>query len=165
MQNTVPLCPSCRSSELRLIGCVLLGPEGVPLSGATTQTLLNNPDFAITRELVRCVTCNQRSTLDDARKAAELATDNVLWENTEHNLKRPIVCHKCGNKEHFIRRVVKSVEELEVIAVDNGVPQVVDIGGDPEITNAITLKYTCAVDNCGGEIPLFTATYTLAREI
>lgn len=161
MSTTKPCCPNCRSTELRIVGCVLLGPEGVALTDDVSPELFLSNDFAVTRELVRCNECSHRATLDDARTAADLPTTNVLWEDTRHNIKRPVVCPACGNAEHFVREVIRVKRESEYVYVEESCAVVKDPGGDPELLEEIRLQYQCAADNCEGVILLHTGEFVL----
>jgi len=143
----------------------LLGPEGVPVDETVTPELLLSSDFAVTRELVRCAECSHRATLDDARVASNLPTTNVLWEDTDLNIKKPIVCPKCGNAEHFAREVVRAVQESELIKIEECKATVVDRGGDPEILDEVRRRYLCVMADCGGEVVLHTEDYVLTKDV
>jgi len=165
MTTTKPCCPNCRSTELRIVGCFLLGPEGVPLDGSVTPELLLSSDFAVTRELVRCTDCSHRDTLEDARIAANLPTHNVLWENTDHGIRKPIVCSICGNQEHFVREVVRVRRETEYVTVLDGEATVTDTGGAPIAGAEVRLQYTCALEECDGVVVLRQGDYVLTKDI
>jgi hypothetical protein len=139
----------------------LLGPEGVELDGSVTPELLLSSDFAVTRELVRCTECSHRATLEDARKAADLPTDNVLWEDTDLNIKKPIVCPLCKNNEHFTRDVIRLTQETEYVTVTDGNVQVVGADGAPIVDAEVRLRYACTEDVCEGTIVLRSADYVL----
>jgi hypothetical protein len=165
MNITKPCCPSCRSTELRLVGCFLLGPEGIPITESVTPELLLTSDFAITRALVRCEVCTQRATLEEARNAASLPTTNVLWEDTDFNIKAPIVCPMCKNTEFFVREVVRAYQETEYVSIQESKAVVTGEGGDPSVLQEVSQRYLCSEDGCVGVITLRSGTYTLVKDV
>lgn len=147
-----------------MVGCFLLGPEGVPLpEGHATPEMLLSSDFAVTRELIRCVTCNECATLDDARTAADLPTQNVLWEDTEHNIKMPVVCPVCQNQQHFVKQIIRASIVDELVEIQDGKVVSTTLGGDPALFQEISLRYLCDIEECDGVVVLHSAGYDLVK--
>jgi len=132
------------------------------VSEPVTPELLLESDFAVTRELVRCADCGDRSSLEDARRAANLPTTNVLWEDTQHNIKRPIICKDCGNAEYFVREVIRVRRELEYVHVEGSQAIVQDSGGAPELLEEIRVWYKCEKAECEGSIHLQPGDFVLS---
>lgn len=135
------------------------------MSESVTPELLLSSDFAVTRELVRCVECEHRVTLEEARKAANLPIDNAMWEDTDQQIKKPIVCPECKNQEWFVRDVFRLTETAEYVKIEDGEATVNENTGDPLQIDEVRMRYRCAVTDCDGVIELRTGNYVLARDV
>lgn len=165
MTENKPRCPECRSDKLRLVGFFMLGPGGVPYDpNVTVETVLKEGDFSMARELVRCTDCNARSTLEDAKAAAGLASNAIYWAMTDSGIKKPIVCPKCKNSEYFVREVIKSVRASQIVTIESETKvYVAEETGDPQVDDIVVFEYQCNMQECDGVIRLRSHDYVLTR--
>lgn len=165
LNDDKPRCPECRSDKLRLVGFFMLGPGGVPYdTNVSIETILNEGDFSMARELVRCTDCNARSTLEDAKAAAGLESNAIYWAMTDHNIKKPVVCPKCKNSKYFVREIIKAIRSTQVITVESDTNvRIEEESGDPQIDDTVVFEYQCNMQDCDGVIKLRSHDYALTR--
>jgi len=161
-------CPSCRSTDLKLIGGVIVSNTGIDYASdqlpiAMVKELADSGS-AFTRELLVCAGCEKQCLLTAAQAAADLVPEEYLWATTPWGTKIPIQCPECGNHKTFIRKIVVAVEGLQDCALADKEETEGAIGYDMDTPlDELTVAYLCdADDNCEGEVVIVPGTIELS---
>lgn len=156
-------CPVCRSEEIRIIGAVLVSPEGEPYRPGLHLKDMDPSQIHLTREFLRCEECKEQFQLSVAQKAAGMEVEEVVWEVTERGVRVPIICPKCHNQKHFVRTVLELVRKDEDVLVEKGEAEVQFVGGDVVVDHRAILTYACGKAECDGQISLFTNDFHIVH--
>lgn len=156
-------CPQCRSEKLSLIGGMLISPEGVPYKEGLHLADIAPEKVHVAREFLRCDTCRMQFKLADGQAAAGIDVKAALWEVTEHGVRVPIICPRCGNQDHFVRSVLELVRKDEDVLINDGKAEVQFIGGGVVVDHRAVLTYACGEDGCTGEIALFSNEFHIVH--
>ena len=166
MTDHDPCCTKCRSVNLRLIGGVWVGTQGVEYDGAalTRETLLKliESGGSFTRELMFCTSCGTSCLLSEAKEAAGIEAKDYLWQGTDVGTNVPIICPECSNSTEFIRRVTRLASVEEEVTIKQGEVETANISA-VNVEDEIVTAFECGVMDCSGEIILHKYPHVLKR--
>ena len=156
-------CPHCRSTELLLVGAVLLNPEGYPYRKGLRLSDFDTKHISVSREYLRCKACGKEFKADDARKASGEDVEDATWELTEHGVRVPVICPVCDNRSHFVRTVLELVRKDEDVLIKDGEPELQFVGGNVAVDHRAVLEYKCGAEECEGTVQLFTNDFHIVH--
>jgi hypothetical protein len=155
-----PQCRACGSADFVLVGGFVVSNSGVTYKPPMQLNSLTEADYVLTRELLECRACGKKSLLTDCVHGD--AVPKVRWETTDRNTRRPVVCPKCSNRTHFVRRTIRSFNVSEYVQISEAEIVSVETGESTQLEE-ILVKYECGIDGCDGAVEISDPDYYLVR--
>lgn len=162
MSNTDLQCPHCYSTNLRIVGCYVYSPNGVPVSPTFSFLDLNVEGAFASKKLLNCGDCNKHSSMDEVTAGTALAETALHWEKAINGRKIPLICPVCKNNKTFVQERLLLLEQShEVSVTDTGGLELAEFLTD-DSRETIVLRYLCSVEGCSGNISINDDTFKVS---
>jgi Zn finger protein HypA/HybF involved in hydrogenase expression len=152
-------CPSCYSTNLRVVGCYVYSAEGAPITPDFSFLDFKGSDAFTSKKLLQCNDCNKYAPWEDVAKGTLLAEAAIYWETSINGRKHPLICPVCNNNKTFIQERLLLLEQSHQVTVQEDKTLELSEFMTDDNRETITLRYLCNVDGCTGIITINEDTF------